>query len=255
MKINIDNMDINYIEEGVDSKYTILLLHGWGVEIETYRVLIDELKKNFKVYALDFPGFGKSPNPPETYNVEDYAKLTLEFINRLELKNVVLIGHSFGGRVIVKMVSKLGYSPEKIILMDSAGVKPKRTVKYYIKIATYKIAKGAIKLFCGKKKSQKIIAKYRSKKGSADYVAADETMKKVFKTVINEDLVSHFKDITMPTLLIWGELDTATPLSDAKIMEKEMKDAGLVVIKGAGHYSFLNNLSQVVLVINKFLEM
>ena len=79
-------------------------------------------------------------------------------------------------------------------------------------------------------------------------------MKKVFKTVINEDLVSHFKDITMPTLLIWGELDTATPLSDAKIMEKEMKDAGLVVIKGAGHYSFLNNLSQVVLVINKFLE-
>lgn len=254
MKINIDNIDVNYIEEGVDSKYTILLLHGWGVEIETYRVLIDELKKNFKIYALDFPGFGKTPNPPITYNVEDYAKLTLEFINRLGLNNVILMGHSFGGRVIVKMVSKLGYKPEKIILIDSAGVKPKRKPIYYIKAVMYKIVKGAIRVVLGKNKSQKIITKYRNKRGSADYIAADETMKKVFKTVVNEDLVSHFKDVTMPTLLIWGELDTATPLSDAKIMEKEMKDAGLVVIKGAGHYSFLNNLNQVVLVINKFLE-
>ena len=106
MRINIDNIDVNYIEEGVNSKYTILLLHGWGAEIETYRTLIDELKQNFKVYAIDFPGFGRTSNPPENYNVEDYAKLTLEFINRLRLENVVLIGHSFGGRVIIKMVSK-----------------------------------------------------------------------------------------------------------------------------------------------------
>lgn len=254
MKINIDNIDVNYIVEGVDSNYTILLLHGWGVEIETYRVLIDELKKNFKVYAIDFPGFGKTPNPPETYTVLDYAKLTLEFINRLGLENVVLIGHSFGGRVIVKMVSKLGYSPKKIILIDSAGVKPKRKFGYHVKTLIYKVVKTASRLVLGKKKSQEFITKYRNKRGSADYLAADETMKNVFKNVVNEDLVPHFKDVTMPTLLIWGELDMDTPLSDAKIMEKEMKDAGLVVIKGAGHFSFLNNLNQVVIVINKFLE-
>lgn len=254
MRINIDNIDVNYIEEGVNSKYTILLLHGWGVEIETYRTLIDELKQNFKVYAIDFPGFGRTSNPPENYNVEDYAKLTLEFINRLRLENVVLIGHSFGGRVIIKMVSKLGYKPEKIVLIDSAGVKPKRKPMYHIKTIIYKVVKVIIRIVLGKNKSQKIISKYRNKRGSADYIAADETMKKVFKNVINEDLVSHFKDVTMPTLLIWGDLDTETPISDAKIMEKEMKDAGLVVIKGAGHFSFLNNLHQVVLIINKFLE-
>ena len=254
MKINIDNIDVNYIEEGVDSNYTILLLHGWGVEIETYRPLIDELKKNFKVYALDFPGFGKTPNPPETYSVEDYSKLTLEFIEKLDLKNVVLIGHSFGGRVIIKLVAKLGYEPKKIILMDSAGVKPKRSVGFHIKTNIYKVAKKILKLVLGENKSQKIVDNFRKKRGSADYIAADETMKKVFKTVVNEDLVPYFEDITMPTLLIWGELDADTPLSDAKLMDSKMKNAGLVVVKGAGHYSFLNNLNQVVVVINKFLE-
>ena len=152
------------------------------------------------------------------------------------------------------MVSKLGYKPEKIVLIDSAGVKPKRKPMYHIKTIIYKVVKVIIRIVLGKNKSQKIISKYRNKRGSADYIAADETMKKVFKNVINEDLVSHFKDVTMPTLLIWGDLDTETPISDAKIMEKEMKDAGLVVIKGAGHFSFLNNLHQVVLIINKFLE-
>lgn len=254
MEINIDNIKVNYIKEGVESKYTILILHGWGVSIETYRPVIDRLKENFTVYVLDFPGFGKTPNPPASYKVEDYAKLTLSFINELNLKNVVLIGHSFGGRVIIKMVSKLQYNPEKIILVDSAGIKPKRSLSYHIKTLMYKTSKKVLRLILGKRKSEKIIIKYRNKRGSQDYLNADETMKSVFKNVVNEDLTDHLKDIKVPTLLIWGELDMDTPLSDAKIMEREMKDAGLVVIKGAGHYSFLNNLNQFTIVVNKFLE-
>lgn len=254
MEIEIDNLKINYIKEGPDTQTNILFLHGWGTSAESFRPVINEMAKKFKVYAIDFPGFGNSQQPPTTYAVEDYSKIVLEFINRLNLENVILVGHSFGGRVIIKLVGKLGYKPKKIILVDSAGIKPKPKLKNNIKVGIYKLFKKLAKLFLGKKKGQELIDKYKNKAGSADYSNADDVMREVFKNVISEDLTEYLPNIKAPTLLIWGELDQDTPLSDAQKMEELIDNAGLVVIKGAGHYSFLNNLPYFLVVVNKFLE-
>jgi len=254
VEIQINDLKINYIKEGPDTKTTILFLHGWGTSAESFRPVINEMAKKFTTYAIDFPGFGSSQQPPTTYEVEDYSKLVLEFINKLNLENVVLVGHSFGGRVIIKLVGKLGYKPKKIILVDSAGIKPKRTLKYKIKVGVFKFAKKIAMILLGKKKGQEIINKYRSKAGSTDYNNADAVMKEVFKNVVNEDLTEYLPNIKVPTLLIWGELDQDTPLSDAQKMEQLIDNAGLVVIKGAGHFSFLNNLPYFLVVVNKFLE-
>lgn len=254
MDIKIDNIKINYIEQGKDSNTTILLLHGWGANIEAFRPVIDNLANNFKVYAIDFPGFGLSEEPPKDYAVEDYSKLVLEFINQLKLENVVLVGHSFGGRVIIKLVGKLGYKPKKIILVDSAGIKPKRTLKYYLKVYSFKAAKNLSKLLLGKKKSEEVINRYKNKMGSTDYNNANDTMREVFKNVVNEDLTQYLSNIKASTLLIWGENDLDTPLKDGQKMEKLIEDSGLVVLKGAGHFSYLNNLNQFLVIVNKFLE-
>ena len=151
MEININNLKINYIEEGPDTKTNIILLHGWGTSIDSFKPIIENISKNYKVYAIDFPGFGKSQKPDESYTVEDYSKIVLEFINKLNLENVVLVGHSFGGRVIIKLVGKLGYKPAKIILVDSAGIRPKRKLKYYIKISVFKTVKYIVRILLGKK--------------------------------------------------------------------------------------------------------
>lgn len=254
MEIEINNLKINYIKEGPETKTNILFLHGWGTSAESFRPVIKEMAKKFTTYAIDFPGFGSSEQPPTTYAVEDYSKIVLEFINRLNLDNVILVGHSFGGRVIIKLVGKLGYKPKKIILVDSAGIKPKRTLKYSIKVGMFKLAKNLAKLFLGKKKGQELIDKYKNKAGSTDYKNADPVMKEVFKNVVNEDLTEYLPNIKTPTLLIWGELDQDTLLSDAQKMEQLIDNAGLVVIKGAGHFSFLNNLPYFLVVVNKFLE-
>lgn len=254
MEIEINNLKINYIKEGPETKTNILFLHGWGTSAESFRPVIKEMAKKFTTYAIDFPGFGSSEQPPTTYAVEDYSKIVLEFINRLNLDNVILVGHSFGGRVIIKLVGKLGYKPKKIILVDSAGIKPKRTLKYSIKVGIFKLAKNLAKLFLGKKKGQELIDKYKNKAGSTDYKNADSVMKEVFKNVVNEDLTEYLPNIKTPTLLIWGELDQDTPLSDAQKMKQLIDNAGLVVIKGAGHFSFLNNLPYFLVVVNKFLE-
>lgn len=254
MDININNIKINYIEKGIKSNTTILLLHGWGANIEAFGPVIENLANKFKVYAIDFPGFGLSEEPDSKYTVEDYSKLVLEFINKLNLENVVLIGHSFGGRVIIKLVGKLGYKPKKIILVDSAGIKPKRTLKYCFKVYSFKIAKNIFKLLLGNKKSERIISKYRSKVGSTDYNNASNTMKDVFKNVVNEDLTPYLTNIKASTLLIWGENDVDTPLADGQKMEKLIDNSGLVILRGAGHFSYLNNLNEFLIIVNKFLE-
>jgi len=254
LEIELKGLKVNYIKKGPDSNTNILILHGWGVDHTVYKDMIDNFSNKFTTYAIDFPGFGKSQDPDSTYDVEDYAKLTLEFIEKMKMKNVVLIGHSFGGRVIIKLVGKLGYSPKKIILIDSAGIKPKKKISVKMKEISYKIFKKIINIFLGKNKSKEVISKLRNKIGSTDYINANETMKEVFKNVVNEDLKVYLPKINAPTLLIWGTLDDQTPISDAKIMESLIPDSGLVQITNGGHYSFLNNPVLFYAAVNKFLE-
>lgn len=254
MDIVLNDLKVSYVEKGENDSLNIILLHGWGANTTAFNPVIENLSKDFKVYAIDFPGFGLSPKPPITYMVEDYSKLVIEFIKQKKLENVVLVGHSFGGRVIIKMIGKLGYKPLKVILVDSAGIKPKRTLKYNVKVGCFKFMKNACRIFLGKKLSEKIIGKLRNKMGSEDYKNADNDMKEIFKNVVNEDLTEYLPNINVPTLLIWGDKDLDTPLSDAKIMEEKIPDAGLVVIPGAGHFSYLNNLPLFLRVVNTFLK-
>lgn len=104
------------------------------------------------------------------------------------------------------------------------------------------------------KMSKELEEKIKSKFGSSDYKNASPILRKVFVRVVNEDLTYLLKDIDCPTLLFWGENDDATPLSDAKKMEKIIPDAGIVTVPGGGHYSYLDNFPMFSAVVNKFLE-
>jgi len=84
-----------------------------------------------------------------------------------------------------------------------------------------------------------LLEKLRVTFGSADYAAASPMMRQCLVRVVNEDLSHLLPTITPPTLLVWGENDTATPLADGQRMEKEIPNAGLAVIRGAGHFSFV----------------
>ena len=254
MNIKIDGLNINYEVHGENNEKHILILHGWGANIQSFAPVTKYLSSKFKVYILDMPGFGASDEPTTGFFVEDYANIISKFITELNITNPVLIGHSFGGRVIMKLVGKLGYTPDKIILVDSAGIKPKRNLEYYFKVYSYKLAKKLVNIFCSKEKAKEVIDKMRNKKGSTDYNNASENMKRTFINVVNEDLRHHLPNIKVPTLLVWGKNDQDTPLRDAKIIEKLVPDAGLVVFEDAGHYSYLDNLRGFLAVATNFIE-
>lgn len=250
MKKLIDNININYevYGEGKD----VLVLHGWGAEIRTVKPVADALSGKFKVWLVDLPGFGESDEPPENWDVYSYADFVKKLTEELEISDPILIGHSFGGRLSIILAAKKMLNPPKIILVDSAGIKPKRGIDYYCKVYTYKIMKHVAALTG--KISKSLEDKIKSKFGSSDYKNASQTMRAVFVRVVNEDLTYLLKDIPCPTLLFWGENDDATPLSDAKKMEKLIPDAGIVTVPGGGHYSYLDNFAMFNAVANKFLE-
>jgi len=253
MNKTVMGLNIAYTELGEGD--LVVLLHGWGSNRTLYQPVAQMLSAKYRVVALDFPGFGESEEPKEAWDVGNYTEFLLEFLKDYHARKVVLMGHSFGGRVIFKLFEqeKLPFTIDKIILVDSAGIKPKKTLMQNLRIYTYKLCKHTLGLAPIQKLFPDALETLRRKNGSADYNAASGVMRQTLVKVVNEDLSHNFKKIQSPTLLIWGELDDATPLSDAKRMEKEIKDAGLVVFDGCGHYSFLEQPQLFLRVIASFL--
>ncbi|HBC22298.1 MAG TPA: alpha/beta hydrolase [Porphyromonadaceae bacterium] len=250
--IQIDGVNINYDECGPEGGAPIILMHGWGCRLETLASIRAILADKMHVYSIDLPGHGKSDEPPAIWGVEEYTQLVETFIKMLGIDNPILLGHSFGGRISILLSSR--NRVKKVLLVDAAGIKPHRSMKYYFKVYTYKAFKHLVRLFAGKKRGEKILEKRRRKSGSADYAAASPTMRGILSKCVNEDLKHVMPDIKAPTLLIWGENDTATPLSDARTMERLIPDAGLVSFPGCGHYSFLDNQRGFRAVIKEFLK-
>jgi pimeloyl-ACP methyl ester carboxylesterase len=227
-------------------------MHGWGCDHTIWAGVQTRLEsKGFRVTSLDFPGFGASAEPSAPWGMEDYTAWFERFLAGRGIANPVLIGHSFGGRVALVFASRNPVS--KVVLVDAAGVKPRRPAKYYIKVWSFKALKRLAPLFLGGQKAAALIERRRTAAASADYNAASPVMRGTLSRVVNEDLRRFMPHISAPTLLIWGENDTATPLRDARIMERLSPDAGLVTFPGAGHYSFLERPAQFAAVLDSFL--
>lgn len=251
MIANIEGIDINYIIEGKGKN--VLVLHGWGANIDTILPIVNILKEDFKVFAIDLPGFGKSQIPKEVFDSKDYARIVKGFIDKMKIDKVTLIGHSFGGKISILLGAYYPELIEKIVLIDSAGLIPKRTLKYYLKVYSFKVLRSIYKSIFFWQDNKNKMERFYKRFGSTDYKNADGIMRRILVKVVNENLRPMLKNIQCPTLLIWGDEDKDTPLYMGKIMENEIDDSGLVVLKGAGHYSYLDDFNKFAIVLRVFL--
>ena len=251
MKISIEGIEINYIEEGTGE--AVLILHGWGANIDTVNPIIYLLKPHFKVYALDLPGFGMSEEPKEVFGSSDYARIVKSFLDEMGVEKVILIGHSFGGKISILLGLSHPEMVDKMVLINSAGLIPRRGPSYYIRVYSFKALRALYrKIFFWIDDDSKM-ERFYSKFGSRDYQAADGMMRSILVKVVNENLHSMLGGLKPSTLLIWGDEDRATPLYMGEIMEKEIPDSGLVILYGAGHYSYLDDFNRFAAVLKAFL--
>jgi pimeloyl-ACP methyl ester carboxylesterase len=251
MKVVINNQLVEYRDEG--SGDVLLLLHGWGMDLTTFDQLTTQLKKKFRVIRFDFPGFGQSPNPIDDWSVNDYACLTRDILKKLMVGRLyAVVGHSFGGRVIIKGVSEGLISPEKVALIGTAGVKPRQRIKKMSFKAIAKSGKFITSIPVVRKLQPSLRSYLYGVAGSSDYLA-DVKMQRIFKNVIEEDLLPEVSNIIQPTLLLWGETDTETPLADSQLLLKALPHGRLVVIKDAGHFVYLEAYNKVIKELDNFL--
>ena len=239
MKIKINDVDINYIQYGEGKD--ILLLHGWGQNIEMMKMLGDNFSNRCRITILDFPGFGQSSEPKEAWSIDDYSNMLEMFVREVGIKKPIIMGHSFGGRVAIRYSA---HNPiEKLVLFGSPCIR----VDEELPLST-KILKGLKKL-----PGMNALGEYMKKYiGSRDYKAASPVMRQTLVNVVNEDLSEYAKDIEEPTLLIWGEYDEEAPVEEAKMLEGIMIDAALIILPGT-HYAYLENLPRVVSILDSFI--
>ena len=248
MFIKINNLNVAYQSAGEGD--AVVLLHGWGGEADSFKPVFQWLSQTHKVYALDLPGFGKSDTPPTAWGTADYAQCVTAFFEELGIRKAHLIGHSFGGRISIILGAEHPEKVAKLILVDSAGIKPRRTAKYYFRVSLAKVGKllrrwGTYGARVANALSRRV--------GSSDYQRAG-AMRATLVKVVNEDLRPLLARIAAPALLIWGADDKDTPVAYGKIMEKEIPDAGLVVLEQAGHFSYLDKFPQFCRVVASFLK-
>ena len=235
------NIDVNYDFFDIGEKITLVLLHGWGQNIQMMEPIKKRFEDKFNVLILDLPGFGKSSEPPVVWGVYEYTLLVKKLIDELKIRDVILVGHSFGGRIALAYASE--YPVKKLVCLASPYCK--EITKLPLKNRIYKRAK--------KIKGLGWLAKImQNKVGSTDYRNASNVMRGVLVKTVNTDLSDYAKKITCPTLLIWGSMDEAVPLKRAYELEKMIKDAAVIVYEGATHYAYLERINEVNLVLDSF---
>jgi len=309
----INGLNINYKTIG-DGKTPIVLLHGWGVSSDKYLELAKKLNIQYPISNIvipDLPGFGKSEEPKENWNLNDYVGFVDEFIKRVNKKSgfelvknilkkkleqrkqygnmyyhtdkeiktkqskqygnmyyhtktktenvskkIILIGHSFGGRIAIKYAAKYPEKIDKLILTGAAGIKHKLTVKQKALFILTKIGKVFFSLPVinhFQKPVYNIFSKIaRSRK--KDYYNASPRMKEIMKNVLVEDLTDYLGKIKTPTLLVWGKEDKTTPLADGEIMKFKIQNSKLKVIEDANHSLPYQKAEEFADIVGKFIK-
>ena len=240
--MKIDGLNINYLDYGNKNGKAIVLLHGWGQNIEMMNMLGKPFEKDFRIIVIDFPGFGNSDEPKEVMGVGEYTSVVEKMLIKLNIDSPILIGHSFGGRVAVKFASR--NKTDRVILLSPAlrGHDKKSLNSKFLK-------------FLKKVPILKELEDWaKNHIGSRDYKAASPMMKKVLVKVVTEDLSQDAKKIKAPVILIYGDNDAEVPQEDTLLYEKLIPDCGLILYEGCTHYAYLERINQTINIINNFIR-
>lgn len=235
------NVKINYERIGNKKGTPIILLHGWGQNIQMMKMIGEKYPKN-DVLIIDFPGHGKSEEPKETWLLDDFTDMLHELIKNLKIKNPILIGHSFGGKIALIYASK--YETKKLILFGSPFKVKKNPKSLKVKILK------TIKNLPGMEKLSEIAKKHM---GSEDYRNASPIMRDILVKHVNTDITEKVKKIKCPTIIIWGDQDQAVPIEDAYELSSYIKDSAVIKYEGCTHYAYIERLGQTISIIDSFI--
>ncbi len=252
MQVIIDTLLTSYAHIGSGSK-TVLFLHGWADSGKTFNTLAQQLIKenpDYQVVALDLPGFGATQTPQASWNLPDYATFVAHFMAKTKYRPEVIIGHSNGGAIAIHGISQNIFTTQKLVLIGSAGIRNKSAKKEMLRMLA-KPAKVAIKV-APAATQKRVKQKLYSTIGS-DYLVA-EHMQETFKNIVAYDVRNEAAQITLPTCIIYGEHDTATPPEYGTQFNTIIPTSTLHIVPLATHFVHQEQVPKVATIIKEFIS-
>jgi pimeloyl-ACP methyl ester carboxylesterase len=231
----------------------LLLLHGWGATKELMAPIAARLP-GFRAVIPDLPGFGATGAPPAAWGPDEYAAWVLALLDRLGVAAADVVGHSNGGRIAIALTVAHPERVRRLVLTDSAGIRPRHGVRHAWRVRTFKLLRAAGGWPWLPGALRRGAEARAQRRGSPDYRAASGTVRSSMVRLVNADLRPQLARITKPTLLIWGDRDTETPAADGRVMERLIPDAGLVLFEGAGHFAYAEQVDRFCRVVDVFLR-
>ena len=237
---------------GSDGAPPVLLLHGWGSSAALMEAAGRPLAETHRLHALDLPGHGRTPAPPRlpdgrAWGVPEYAALVAHYIREHDLAPVPVVGHSNGGRIALTMATDDAMAGliSKMVLVSPSGVTPPRSLGYHLRKAYVAGLKAPFRLFPAGPARDRGLAWLRTTVywhlvSSGDYAAASDAMRETFVRTVTHLLDSRLALVRVPTLVVWGDADTDIVRAQVETLARDIPDAGLLVLPGAGHYGYLD---------------
>lgn len=249
-KVVVDGLLTNYRFSG-SGKKAIVLLHGWGDNSATFDGVISKIKTECSFYSLDLPGFGKTDLPQKTWGLNDYAEFVSGFIKKIGFEPYCFIGHSNGGAILIRGLSNGNISCQRLVLIASAGIRG----EYKGRVKAVRLVTKAGKLLTAplpKSTKNKIRRKVYNKVGSDMLVT--EGLQETFKQIVEDDVREDAKRVKTKCLLVYGGLDTATPVSFGEILHENIDNSHIEILSGAGHFVHKENEDETASLIEEFIK-
>ncbi|MBJ7608364.1 MAG: alpha/beta fold hydrolase [Candidatus Dormibacteraeota bacterium] len=231
----------------------VVLLHGWGATKELMAPIADRLSGH-RVIVPDLPGFGATGAPPAAWGIDEYAGWVITLLDRLGVDRTHLVGHSNGGRIAIALAAARPERVDRLVLTDSAGIRPHHGLTHHWRVRTFKMLQAAARARWLPSGLRAAAARRAGRRGSADYRAAAGSLRGSMVRLVNADLRPHLSRLRVPTLLIWGDRDQETPVADARTMERLIPDSGLVLFEGSGHFAYAEQPDRFSHIVRVFLR-
>lgn len=251
----------------------ILALHGLGASVYSWRKLIEPLQKDHKLILIDLKGAGKSPKPHDNrYSIQEQADLIFQFIREHDLKNLTLMGNSYGGAVSLLVALKLNEEKanrlSKLILIDSGGYN--EDLPWHLRLLRTPIL-GWLSLYLVPPRMNaltvllyayynkclitwKQVKAYGKPIGSRGgrYALLKTAQQAIPKNI--DEITAQYPTITVPTLILWGREDRVIPLRIGRKLDAAIPDSTLLILEKAGHVPQEEIAKETIPPILKFLK-
>jgi pimeloyl-ACP methyl ester carboxylesterase len=271
--ISIDGMSVHYRDEGnASDSIPIVLLHGTGASLHTWEDWVNELKAEHRVIRLDLPAYGLTgPNPTGDYSQEFYATFVNDFLTKIGVSKCIIAGNSLGGSIAWNFALKYPEKTSKMILVDAGGYATKsKSVPIAFQIAGFPVIKNLFKYVTPRSIVQKSVENVYADSSKVTPELVDryfelslrEGNRKAFidrmsafrNKGLETDKSGEIKNLTMPTLIIWGDKDFLIPIDVAEKFHADLPNDTLVIFKNLGHTPMEEDASTTVKAVKSFLK-